>query len=238
MSVTVFLLFLSCADVTLTQMLACQSQGDYVQAGAASPGSQRSWQLFSVVPETPSRVAQAPTPKSEVLLSQAKENFVSALVQLNDVGQSLARKVTAHETLTANLPESPPAGLMNGLNLELAILSQLIQTNNAIGAAITIANGLANGNSLNTSFGEISQQLTSLDQSLKHIQDTLREHRSTRQAFKLRLVETVDSLILAKGGDTNMLKVKVELDPRRLDEDLQQQRNIILSAAMPVNMLK
>ena len=179
------------------------------------------------------------TSKQQLLLNQAKLNFASNLEQLDTVGESLNRKKTAHQLFGGNLKDSTPKIFIKQATVELDILGQLMETNNLLGEMVTVLYRLANGEQLKTTFGEVRQKFVSFDQDLGQLQETLRDHRDARKAFKLRLNSQVDDWIAAQPAKTStFLAIKIALDPGSLDLDLRQQRTIISSVLITLQALQ
>ena len=174
-----------------------------------------------------------------MLLTQAKGALVSALEQLDEVGKDLDRKKAAHLALSKYVDKSMPEAFVKGLNVEISLLGQIIETNNLAGKVVTVANQLAADQPLNTNFSEVGEKLSEIDDGLKQLQDTLQSHGAARQSFKLRLDQIIKSLIAAQPGDAGtLLGIGVELDPQGLDLELAQQRAVLASTIIMCNVLK
>lgn len=209
-----------------------------MRAGSTRGG----WLLFAsalLILGYASSDAIAQSTSKAVLLTQAKGALVSALEQLDEVGKDLDRKKAAHLALSKYVDKSMPEAFVKGLNVEISLLGQIIETNNLAGKVVTVANQLAAGQPLNTNFSEVGEKLSEIDDGLKQLQDTLQSHGAARQSFKLRLDQIIKSLIAAQPGDAGtFLGIGVELDPQGLDLELAQQRAVLASTIIMCNVLK
>jgi hypothetical protein len=193
--------------------------------------------LLGFIP--PAHTLRAQTNR-EALLGKAKENFSSALNQLVATAQSLSRKGQALQILSDELiGQRPDERLGQCLLGEIDVLTLLLQSNKLIGDQVAAAQATANGQSGSSHFADIGNNLMTIDNGLEKLQGNLKTKTATRMACKLRLEQLVDGLIAANPVKTQTYTfIKINLDPSSLDSELQQQRNIITSAEIPIKMLQ
>jgi TPR repeat protein len=180
----------------------------------------RNWKRLSPGSATPaSNAARADGTQSE---------FSVALTQLQSIRQQLIRKKNAHNALSSALSESTPDIFRRQIRVERDIIDELIKSNGAIAAIVSVADRLASGERLNTNYREVAEQLTSYDEGLKALQSNLTEFRESRQFFKRRLSQFIDDWTAAEPARKNdLVTVKAELEPETLDSILESQRSTI-----------
>jgi hypothetical protein len=175
----------------------------------------------------------------EALLAKAKENFSSALNELIATGENLNRKGKAHQILSNALGGKQPEWLARCLLEEINVLGLLLQSNKLIGEQIAAAQATANGQSGSSRFADLGKNLRDIDDGLEKLQGNLKTKAATRWECKLQLEQLIDGLIAANPTKTaTYISIKLMLDPKSLDSELQQQRNIIVSAEIPIRMLQ
>ena len=194
--------------------------------------------LCLVVFITPVHTLIAQTNREE-LLARAKENFSSALNELVATGNSLNRIGQAHQILSNELGGQRPEWLTKCLLDEINVLTLLLQSNKLIGDQIAAAQATANGQSGSSSFADLRKLLNDIDDGLKKLQSNLETKAETRTACQSRLEQLIDGLVAAHPTKAaTYSSIKIMLNPNTLDSELQQQRNIIVSAEIPMQMLQ
>lgn len=162
----------------------------------------------------------------------AQQGLTSLLGNLDDLGRDIQGIRDAHALMAKTINTDTPEALTAGLDFELKLLGQAINTNNMVGALITEAKGKLGADG-QASLAESLIKMGQVADSLKQLDIAIKSRTSQRESLEQQLKGMAAGLQMS-GGDAQSLANNIaNLYPTHLDGVMMQQE-LVLSSAITI----
>lgn len=177
--------------------------------------------------------------QQQQLQEQRRSTLQSARTLIKASALDLDTNVASQKILGRALGDQMPGDLVEGLIFELKYIQLLRNADaQALVPIVDAETSLVDGKN-EYSIADVEKMITSVDDVLGQIGSLLKSKHEPRQAYKKRMSDIIDVLIRTNPKDAGTyIKVKIQLDPDLLDQELATQRSILTSLFLVLQSLR